>query len=86
MQKLWPVEVCRQKLPKQRDRGGAAGPAPTSPPFLTENLVRRGVASSASHPLFFFTDGTGKENLSPGKGCDGGNEGGGGSGQWMRWG
>jgi hypothetical protein len=34
MQKLWPVEVCRQKLPKQRDRGGVAGSAPMSPPFF----------------------------------------------------
>jgi hypothetical protein len=34
MQKLWPVEVCRQKLPKQRDRSGVAGPAPTFLLFL----------------------------------------------------
>jgi hypothetical protein len=43
--------------------------------------VRRGVASSAPRLLlfllfFFFMDGTGKETLSQGKGCGGGNEGG----------
>jgi hypothetical protein len=47
--------------------------------------VRRGVAGSAPHPLLFFvvlffTNGIGKETLSRGKGCGGGNEGGGGSG------
>jgi hypothetical protein len=80
MQKLWPVEVCRQKLPK------TARHVPSF--FLTENYVRRGVAGLAPCPLLsffrcFFTDGTGKETLSRGKGCGGGNEGGGGSGRWM---
>jgi hypothetical protein len=65
------LKFAAKNFPKQRDRGGVAGLAPTSPPFfLTENLVRRGVAGSAPRPLFFFflffffTDGTGKETLS----------------------
>jgi hypothetical protein len=48
--------------------------------------VRRGVAGSAPRPLLFFTGGTGNETLSRGKGCGGGNEGGVGSGRWLRWG
>jgi hypothetical protein len=90
MQKLWPVEVCRQKLPKTARQGWGGWFGPHVPSFfLTENEVRRGVAGSAPRPLLFFhylTDGIGKETLSQGKGCGGGNEGGGGSGRWMQWG
>jgi hypothetical protein len=67
-QKLWPVKVCRQKLPKSARQGWGGWFGPHVPSFFLLRIrCGEGWLVWPHVPSFFFTDGIGKETLSRGK-------------------